>query len=235
MTTAERRARSAVPPLQPGDHLTRAEFERRYDLTPGLKKAELIEGRVFMPAPAVSHDFHSGPHADFVTWLGLYRAATPGVQGGDNGSLRLDLENELQPDAYLLIDPARAGQASIDAEGYVAGAPELVAEIAASSASYDLHDKLNVYRRHGVREYIVWRVYDREIDYFVLREGNYDRLVPAAGGIHHSTVFPGLWLDTKSMIAGDLAAVLRSLQQGLGTSEHADFVRQLEQRRAGTS
>src|SRR5947209_7849232 len=123
-----------TPPLVSGDHLTRAEFERRFDATPGLKKAELIEGVVYV-APPVSHDGHSHPHADLITVLGVYRAATSGVTGGDNGSIRLDLDNMPQPDAYLLIEPAFGGQARIDADGYVTGAPEFIAEIAATSAS----------------------------------------------------------------------------------------------------
>src|SRR3954468_2271479 len=84
-------------PLQAGDRLTRAEFERRYDATPNLKKAELIEGVVIMPPP-VSQEDHSSPHFDLIGWLSAYRNATPGVQGGDNGSLRLDLDNMPQPD-----------------------------------------------------------------------------------------------------------------------------------------
>jgi Uma2 family endonuclease len=232
MTTAEK-SRTKVLPLQPGDNLTRAEFERRYEATSGLKKAELIEGVVYMPPPA-SHD-HSSPAQDVNGWFWIYRSATPHVSGGDNGTVRLDQQNEPQPDAFLMIDAKSGGEARIDEDGYVEGAPELVAEIAVSSASYDLHAKLHAYCRNGVREYIVWRVYDREIDWFVLREGNYDRLAPGADGTHRSIVFPGLWLDTKSMIAGDLPAVLRALQQGLATAEHAEFVRQLEQRRAGKS
>ena len=228
---AEKILKPVLPPLQNGDNLTRAEFERRYDATPGLQKAELIEGVVYMPPP-VSHEFHSNPDQDINGLFWSYRLATPGVTGGTNGSLRLDLNNEPQPDSYLMIDPKSGGQARIDMDGFVEGGPELVAEIAASSASYDLHAKLHVYRRNGVREYLVWRVYDREIDWFVLRGGNYDRLASAADEIHRSIVFPGLWLDTKSMIAGDLPAVLRALQQGLATGEHAEFVKQLEQRRA---
>src|SRR5688572_23516393 len=118
-----------TPPLQNGDRLTRAEFERRYDATPNLKKAELIEGVGYMPPP-VSHSAHSNPHFNVIGWLGQYAAATPGIVGGDNGSLRLDLDNMPQPDAYLMILPARGGQARIDADGYVEGAPELIAEVA---------------------------------------------------------------------------------------------------------
>src|SRR5437660_6582278 len=183
----------AVPPLESGDHLTRAEFERRYDAMPGLTKAELIEGVVYMPSP-VSVD-HDGPHFDLITWLGTYRAATPGVRGGDNGSLRLDLDNMPQPDAYLMILPSHGGQARIGADRYVAGGPELLAEVAASSASYDLHVKLDAYRRNEVREYVVWRVLDQAVDWFVLREGRYELLLVDEAGLYKSEVFPGLWLD----------------------------------------
>lgn len=216
-----------VPPLHPGDRLTRAEFERRYDATPGLKKAELIEGVVYMPPP-VSQEGHSSRHFDLITWLGNYRAGTPGVDGGDNGSLRLDLDNMPQPDAFLRITEQCGGQSRIDADDYVEGAPEFVAEVAATSASYDLHAKLNVYRRHGVREYLVWRVFDRAIDYFVLRDGRFDRLPPTAKGLYQSEVFPGLWLDPAALIAGDLLKATVVLQKGLASRKHVAFVARLK-------
>ena len=220
---------SVIPPLQNGDRLTRAEFERRFDATPGLKKAELIEGVVHMPPP-VSHTYHGAPHVDLLSLLGHYRAATPGIIAGDNSSMRLDLDNMPQPDAYLLIAAASGGQARISDDGYVEGAPELIGEIAASSASYDLHSKLNVYRRSGVREYIVWRTFDREIDYFILRESRFDRLPPDSQSIWKSECFPGLWLDGKSLIAGDLKAALEVLQQGLKSCAHEDFMARLKAR-----
>src|SRR5213593_1744976 len=115
---------SAPPlPLENGDRLTREEFERRYDAMPHLKKAELIEGIVYMPSP-VRQDQHSGPHFDLIGWLAMYRMFTRGVEGGDNGSLRLDLDNEPQPDAFLMIVAACGGRAQIDKEGYVTAAPE---------------------------------------------------------------------------------------------------------------
>src|SRR5438093_4661742 len=82
-----------VPPLEAGDHLTRAEFERRYEAMPELKKAELIEGVVFMPSP-VRFTQHGGQQADLIAWMGVYRANTPGVRVGDNSTVRLDLDNE---------------------------------------------------------------------------------------------------------------------------------------------
>ena len=40
-----------ILPLENGDRLTRKEFERRYALMSHVKKAELIEGVVYMSSP----------------------------------------------------------------------------------------------------------------------------------------------------------------------------------------
>jgi Uma2 family endonuclease len=215
-----------LPPLEFGDRLTRDEFERRYDAMPNLKKAELLEGVVFMPSP-VRQRRHSQPHIRLGRWLVIYEAATPGVEAGDNATVRLDDENEPQPDALLFINQARGGQARIDDDDYIAGAPELAAEVTASSVSYDLHTKLNVYRRFGVREYVVWRVLNGAIDWYVLRQGQYEQLAPDAQGILKSEVFPGLWLDPAALVGGDLARVLAVVQQGIASPEHAAFVARL--------
>lgn len=215
-----------VPRLHNGDRLTRYEFERRYSAMPKHIKAELLDGVVYLPSP-VRFESHGGQDADLILWLGLYRIATPGVRAGVNTTIRLDLDNEPQPDSLFLIEPRCGGQAKIDTEGYIEGGPELAGETTASTASYDLHVKFHVYRRNGVREYIVWRVEDREIDWFVLREGNYERLPTSPDGILRSETFPGLWLDAAAMIRGDLARVNQVLQQGVATAEHAAFVARL--------
>ncbi|MGO9601536.1 MAG: Uma2 family endonuclease [Isosphaeraceae bacterium] len=217
---------AALAPLENGDRLTRAEFERRYEAMPELKKAELIEGVVYMPSP-VRCSHHGEPQNWIAGWLFVYKVGTPGVRCMDNATVRLDLDNEPQPDAFLIIDPARGGQARISPDDYLEGAPELVAEVASSSASYDLHIKLHVYRRSGVREYLVWRVLDRQIDWFVLREGEYEALAPGSDGILKSTVFPGLWLDPSALLRGDLASVLAILDQGVHSPEHAEFLDRL--------
>ena len=224
----------ALPPLESGDHLTRDEFERRYEAMPELKKAELIEGVVYMPSP-VRLTQHGSPHAAFLTWLGLYRAYTPGVSVGGNTTVRLDLDNEPQPDALALIDPARGGQALIDGDGYVVGGPELVGEIAASTASIDLNTKFRVYRRNNVREYIVWRVLDETIDWFILRGSQFDRLPLNSNGIYESEILPGLWLDPSALLREDLLVVFQVLQQGIGSAAHAAFVSRLQQAAPPTS
>ena len=218
------------PLLESGDRLTRAEFERRYAAMPALKKAELVEGVVYVPSP-VRAETHGEPHSMIVTWLGVYRAATPGVRLADNATVRLDLDNEPQPDALLRIEPAAGGRSRIDEEGYIQGPPELVVEVAASSASIDRHAKLHVYRRNGVGEYVVWQVLDRRLEWFALREGVYDPLPPDARGVIHSVVFPGLRLALPALLDGDLAGVLAEQQAALGSDEHRHFVDSLTARR----
>jgi Uma2 family endonuclease len=215
-----------IPPLQNGDRLTAEEYERRYDAMPDLKKAELINGVVYM-APPVSMEDHASPHFDLIGWLALYRMSTPGVRGGDNGTLRLPLNNRPQPDAFLIVEPSHGGQVKI-VNRYIVGGPELIVEVAATSVSYDLTDKLEVYLRNNVREYLVWRVFDQEIDWFVLRNGQYNRLAPSAEGYFKSEILPGLWLDPAAMIRGDMTAVAGTAQRGLASGEHADFVNRLQ-------
>ncbi|HVS38899.1 MAG TPA: Uma2 family endonuclease [Gemmataceae bacterium] len=216
-----------IPPLYNGDRLTAEEFERRYDAMPGLKKAELINGVVYMPPP-VSQEDHSGPHFDVIGWLSLYRMATPGVRGGDNATLRLPLNNRPQPDAFLFIEPARAGRVRI-VDGYIVGGPELIVEVAATSTNYDLTEKLPLYLQNNVGEYIVWRVFDQEIDWFVLRNGQYERLALSPEGCFKSEVLPGLWLDAAALIRGDMVRVAQVAQQGIASAEHAAFVARLRQ------
>jgi Uma2 family endonuclease len=221
----------AIPPLENGDRLTRAEFERRYDAMPGLKKAELIEGVVYMPSP-VRIRRHGSPHFDLIAWMGYYRAATPGVIGADNGSIRLDLDNMPQPDAFLMVLPSHGGRAHISEDDYVERGPDLIAEVAASSVSIDLNTKFHVYHRNEVQEYIVWRVEDQAIDWFAFRDGRYERLALGPANQYRSEVFPGLWLDPAALIRGDLRTVLDVVREGLTTPEHAAFVARLGARAA---
>ncbi|MBD2483772.1 Uma2 family endonuclease [Planktothrix sp. FACHB-1365] len=213
-----------IPPLENGDQLTRAEFERRYSAMPHQKKAELIEGVVYMASPLRITN-HGNPHARIMTWLGYYWSGTPGIELGDNATVRLDLDNEPQPDALLRIEVG--GQSRISQDGYVEGAPELIVEIAASTVSIDVNQKLKVYRRNQVQEYLVWRVDDHEFDWFRLNAGEYIKLEPDSNGIIYSQVFPGLGLDKAALLAGNLAKVLEVLQQGLASQAHQDFVQQL--------
>jgi hypothetical protein len=212
---------ATTPRLNNGDHLTRAEFERRYHATPDAKKAELIEGVVYLPSPV--RLWHGQARLDLAGWVGFYRAHTPCVLAGDNATVRLDDDNEPQPDLLLMIDPRLGGQAMLQ-DGYVVGGPEFVAEVAASSVSIDRNAKLRAYQRNGVREYLLWRVEDGAIDWFALREGKYEQLPPGPDGVVRSEAFAGLWLDTAAMLRRDPAGVLAALARGTAGPEHSAFV-----------
>jgi Uma2 family endonuclease len=216
-----------APPLKAGEKLSRDEFERRYNATPNLKKAELIEGVVHMPSP-VRWKHHGNPQTNLITWLGVYKAHTTGVETGDNATIRMDPGNEPQPDAAMIIEPAYGGQIIMSEDDYLEGAPELLAEIAASSADIDLNRKLRVYERNRVQEYLVWRVLDEAVDWFILKQSRFERLPLGADGIYRSVVFPGLWLAVAALVHSDLAKVLQVLQQGLASAEHAAFVLKLQ-------
>lgn len=217
---------NALPTLENGDRLSRHEFERRYQALPQLKKAELIEGVVYVASP-VRIRKHANPHSQMITWLGVYEAATPGVMVGDNATVQLDLDNEPQPDALLRIDAAKGGQSRISQDDYIEGAPELIVEIAASSASYDLHDKLRAYRRNGVCEYLVWLTQEQSFRWYVLQEGDYVLQQPDDLGILRSLVFPGLQLAVEALLGGEMQQVLAVLQAGIASDAHQEFVAQL--------
>ena len=221
-----------IPRLESGDHLSAGEFLERYEAMPGLKKAELIDGVVYVPSPT-HWNLHAVPHQAMSTWLGNFRAHTPGTQAGDNGTVKLDMKNIPQPDLALIILPANGGQVEIDEDHYIVGAPELVCEISASTKSIDLNSKFRLYLRNRVREYIVWRVDEDAIDWFIERQGRFERMTPDPAGILQSEVFPGLWLDPQALIKLDLARVFRVLQQGLESPAHAAFVARLEQNTTG--
>ena len=216
------------PPLQHGEQLTRDEFERRYEAMPHLKKVELIGGIVYMGSP-VRADIHGKPHGYIMTWIGVYCAATPGIDFLDNATVRLNLDNEAQPDALLRID--EGGTSLLNDKGYIEGAPELIVEIAGTSADYDLHEKLEAYLRNGVAEYIVWQTQEGRLDWFRLVNEEYVPMVPDAEGLIESQTFPGLRLAVNTLMEGDLATVLSELQKGLETDEHAAFIRQLLEKR----
>lgn len=199
---------STLVSLESGDRLTRAEFHDRYCARPDIKKAELVEGVVYVASP-VRFRSHGQPHGRVINWLGTYQARHPGLELGDNATVIIDEDNEVQPDAFLWRE--EPGGPRLTEDDYIEGAPQLIVEVAASSASYDLHDKKEAYRRHGVREYIVWRVLEEAIDWFQIADGQYVGVEPNERGIIESVVFSRLRLHAGKMVAGDLAGVLAEL------------------------
>ncbi|OYQ63836.1 hypothetical protein B9G53_14580 [Pseudanabaena sp. SR411] len=193
--------------LENGDRLNRVEFERRYTAS-NIKKAELIEGLVYVASP-LRFTPHAKPHSQIIGWLITYQSMMTDLEVGIEPTVRLDADNEPQPDAVLFrLD----GNAQVDEDGYITGSPELIVEIAASTVSYDLHAKKRAYERNGVKEYIVWRTLDQQIDWFVLENGQYVELALDAAGIIHSREFEGLRLNVSAILNGDISTVLKTLQ-----------------------
>lgn len=219
-----------IPPLENGDRLTRTEFERRYHAMPKDVKAELIDGVVYMASPT-RYDSHGHADARVIAWLGAYSAATPGTDFASNSTVRLTADSEPQPDSVLFITAECGGTVVISEDDYIENSPDLIVEVAASSANLDLGPKLEAYAVAGVREYVVWRTLDDAIDWFVLRDGRYVALAPDEAGVIRSEVFPGLWLDVPAALRRDMAAILATLQEGIRSPEHARFVAELQARR----
>ncbi|MGL5063752.1 MAG: Uma2 family endonuclease [Microcoleus sp.] len=220
-----------ILPLENGDRLSRDEFHDRYLAMPHVKKAQLIEGVVYMPSP-VRHRRHGKPHAAIIAWLSDYWLATPGVDLGIETSVFLDGDNEPQPDALLRIE--NGGNSQITEDDYVQGAPELIVEIAASTASYDLHDKKKAYRRNGVQEYIVWQINKNRLHWFRLEKGKYVSIKPDDNGVIRSVIFPGLRLAVPALLSGNLAQVMAVLQEGINSDEHHEFVESLSGKKFGS-
>jgi Uma2 family endonuclease len=224
-------SKASVSPLENGAHLGASEFLRRFEAMPEVKKAELINGIVYMGSP-VRLDQHGEPDGLVQTWLGTYAVATKGVGHATNTSVRLGPDDVPQPDGLLRLVPECGGASRLDEKGYLQGAPELVVEVAASSASLDAREKVASYRRAGVKEYVIWRTEDGEIDWWILEEDEYRRLPTGEDGVLRSRVFPGLWLDAAGLLARDGAHLLATLQHGLQTPGHHKFVEELSNRAA---
>ncbi|MDF5709316.1 MAG: Uma2 family endonuclease [Nostoc sp. S4] len=220
------RLKQQIPFLENGDRLTRYEFEQRYQAMSQHQKAELIEGVVYLASP-LRFESHAEPHGQVIGWLWTYQIATPGVRLGIEPTVRLDANNELQPDGVLLIAPTAKGQSRFSDDDYIEGAPELVVEIAASSVAIDLHDKKKAYCRNGIKEYIIWQIFENKLDWFGLQQGEYLSLEVDADGIIKGQLFPGLWLSISDLLAGNMQQVLAVLQSGLNSPEHQLFVQQL--------
>ncbi|MSQ95581.1 MAG: Uma2 family endonuclease [Gemmataceae bacterium] len=146
--------------------------------------------------------------------------------GGSAATVILNDKNIPEPDAFLAIDPKYGGRIQHDEKGYVFGAPELLAEISASSVADDLGIKKELYRKFGVNEYVVWRTKESAIDWFILRNDQFESLA-AKDGVVRSEVFPGLWLAASALIAEDFTTVRQVLEEGLKSPEHVAFVEHL--------
>jgi Uma2 family endonuclease len=216
-----------APGLNNGDRMTRAEFHRVYSEMPESVLAELVGGVVYLASPLRVR--HGKQQVYLATVLGNYEACTPGVEAADNTTVMLGDQGEPQPDLYLRILPEFGGQSRTSADDYVDGAPEAIIEIAHSTRAIDLHAKYEDYRRYGVVEYLIACLADEKLRWFDLRN---DRELQADGdGIIRVQTFPGLWINSTALFGNNPAGLLATLEQGLATPAHAEFVRHLASRR----
>lgn len=238
---------AAFPLLRDGDRMNTTEFMRRYEATPEGFRAELINGVVYVNRwveigpngkeqimPPISSGGHGTPQIRLGFWAEYYSLLTPGVEASAPTTLNLtEADSAPEPDALLRLLPEVGGTTVLGEDDYLEGVPELIVEIANTTAARDLGEKLEMYQRNRVPEYLVWRTAQRVVDWFRLsRRGEYVSLTPDADGVLKSRVFPGLWLDPVALTTGDRTRVFTVLQQGVASPEHAAFVEKLRKRAA---
>lgn len=210
--------------LENGDRMSREEFHRAYEQAPRGFKAELIGGVVHVPSPL--RRTHGRRRGHLGMLFSAYELNTPGTEAVDNGTVILGDDSEPQPDLLLRVLPEFGGRTRTDRKDYVVGAPELVAEIAYSSRSIDLHAKREDYARNGVLEYLVMAVADRKLYWFDLPANR--ELTPTSDGIVRIGSFPGFWINIAGLFQPDYKQLMATLQQGLDSPEHVEFVRRLD-------
>lgn len=175
---------------------------------PDVKNAELIDGIVYLQYRVSA--IHGMAHANLGALLCIYSKNDSNLLTASNSTVRIDDRNDAQPD--LLMMRRLGGRATIDEDDFVSGAPDLIAEIAASSVSYDLHQKKRAYLNAGVLEYLVWLTEENRIVWWRLENGDYVEIPPAADGSLESVEFPGLVIDASAVIAGDFAKALARIK-----------------------
>jgi Uma2 family endonuclease len=213
-------------PLYNGDRLTQAEFHRLYENAPDDTRFELVGGVVYMASPL--RRIHAQYHPDLSAVLAGYVRKTPGIELLDNATVILGEESEPQPDLLLRILTEFGGQSREDEDGYIQGAPELVAEIAHSTRAIDMHQKRDDYARAGVREYLVLCIAERQLHWFDFKSR---RAIEAdADGVHRSRVFPGLWIDAPALLARRDRRLHQVAKRGIASPEHAAFIKRLQMR-----
>lgn len=214
--------------LHNGDRMKQQEFHCIYSQMPEDFKAELIGGVVYLTPPQKQR--HATNLNLLATVFGTYKGNSPGTEAGANATIILGEEGEPQPDLCLRILPECGGQSRTDEDDYIVGAPELLAEIALTSRSIDLHGKRDDYARHGVLEYLVVSLREPKLYWFELRANQ--ELEPDLDGVFRIRAFPGLWIHGEALLANDYQRMMAVLNQGLATAEHAEFVRRLAAKRS---
>jgi len=202
--------RGYTPPLESGDVLDASEYWRRYCATQEKVKAERINRKVYIMSP-LRAVHHGNPHFLLAQWIGHYAMYHPTLIGSDNATIRLNGDNDPQPDLCLL---RVNGQTHFDDDGFIVGAPEMIVEVAGSSASYDFSEKRDVYESAGVGEYLVFETIEGRIAWWQSKDGQFVDILPE-GVIYKSVLFPGLWLDADALRSASSVKLIQTLQKGI--------------------
>ena len=210
ITDPNSRPAAACPPLAAGDVLSADQYWARYAASPPGIAAERINRKVYLMSPLKAAT-HGDPHALLSLWLGTYASEVGGLIVSDNPTIRLNVDNDPQPDLCMR---RVGGKSRLDEDGYLVGTPEMVLEVAASSASYDLGEKREIYEAAGVQEYLVYEAFQGAIHWWRLAEDRFV-MIGLQSGLYRSNQFPGLWLDPDALRQHDSRRLLRALGQGL--------------------
>lgn len=216
--------RKFIPPLENGDLLHSCEFLRRYDRMPELKKAELVNGQVFMGHHVLA-SLHGAPHGMVSMLLGYFSAYTPGTTSYSRPTLVVDEGNVFQPDCVLCIN--NSGRTWANEDDLLCGAPELVFEVSVGSTSLDVLAKKQVCERLGVLDYVVWCTLDARLHWFHREGERFVETKPNTAGLLCSRSLPGLQTPVADLLALNGLKVMTCLEEGLATPAHAEFVRSL--------
>ncbi|HEY9793351.1 MAG TPA: Uma2 family endonuclease [Candidatus Obscuribacterales bacterium] len=211
--------------------MTQGEFHTLYEQCAEDFHAQLIDGTVFVREPIGT--YHARSQGSLTVLLGVYEAATPGVDSCGGATVILGPKDEVEPVALLRILPAYGGQSgniSSRAKGkqfeYIKGAPEFVGEVAHSTKAIDLNLKLERYKQSGVIEYVVLCLDPMEVHWFDLR--NETKLTSDNDSVFRSVIFPGLWIHSGAVLKNDKQTLISTLNEGLASQKHAKFVKQLQ-------
>jgi Uma2 family endonuclease len=222
-------SRTGYVELHNGDHMSQKQFHQIYELMPEGFRAELVDGTVFVSEPLGLE--HSGMHIRLNSLFDAYQGTTPGVEAGDNATVILGKEDEVQPDIFLRILPEFGGQSQTTGRGnksYVKGAPELIVEVAHNKWSMDFHSKRRRYQNAGVIEYLTLCLDPLELSWFSLRTDS--KLVASDRGTLPSGIFPGLWIHVDALLQMNYEKLMRVLRRGLSSAGHKSFVEKLRSR-----
>ena len=217
-----------VPPFENGDRMDQPTFHALYETTPPGFKAELVGGVVYMASPVSVN--HGRPHRVLTSWIDAYAQHTEGTEWFSDLTIILADSNEPQPDLTLILLPEFGGFTQENDRGFLVGPPELVIEVAVSTAAIDLNAKRHDYYLYGVQEYLVVEVKTQTVHWFKRGKSAFQVLKPAADGSIRSKQFPGLWLNPDAVFERSPKALLETLHLGIASPEHAKFIAKLNKK-----